>query len=738
MPPQVISLLSSSPSEPSPNLLKSPPAVSSTRAHLPRPSRALDYDTFDLTTETSRGIATASTSQIGSYTAYQTAYQTVAGTKRTTSTRFQLDDDFLFLSDDDDHSARVAHGPPSTKIPRLSPGLMCTRKGKGKDSSKTDTHKPLAPSGAPRRNLPADPIENTSSPDDRSLTRHHKNVDDDIHSDPFASPPKRQPIHLTSPKHARNILFDSPPSKRNSQSGSSTWNWPKDLSKLPSHSAAGRNPKDKESAKPSTFIDLSSDPFDTSPVKAQPKTSKKNAAWDPISSSMPEIGSDDGGMLHARSPPPNRKQRARVIDVDDLAGSESEDLPDLDEIDFSKIGSKKRFYSLSPRPVSKSAKSHVSKPAKSAEEREQERKAKAQAREVEKERKRVEKEHAKEQRIITKEREKALAEVNRVRTDKKVSTPEMIVDLPNGLNPGVKVQIEALLSDLDVQHGTWHSRVENVVKWRRKVTSTFNEELGHWVPSPMRIQDEKHVMVIIQAPEFVKLALGLDGQDLEAHVLKMKTNFPDATIVYLIEGLTPWMRKNRTTLNRQFASAVRSLDPNENTVPTSSQPRRRNNVQTQEYIDEDSIEDALLSLQVLHAALIHHTNAPVETAQWVAIFTQHISTIPYRKARDATSDAGFCMESGQVRTGDGAKDTYVRMLQEITRVTAPIAYGIAAKYGTVTELVRGLEREGPLALENCRKSANRDGAFTDRMIGQAVSKRIHKIFTSRDPASTDV
>ncbi|KAI5920373.1 ERCC4 domain-containing protein [Camillea tinctor] len=691
----LISLLSSSPSEPSPNPLESPP-LPPKRPHLPpRPSRALDYGAD---------------------------FPTVAGTKRTTTTRFQIDNDFLFLTDDDgdDSSRGTTRGPPSTKIPRLSPGLMRSRKGI--DSNKT------------KRNPKADPIENISSPGDQTFTRRNANADDDINSDPFASPPKKQPKPVTG-----HTLCDSPPSKRNSQARSSTWNWPEDLSTLPSYSAREGNPTTKESAKTSAFIDLSSDPFASSPVKAQPKASKKNVAWDPISSSMPEAGVDDG-MLLTRSPQQKGKQRAQVIavDVDESTGSQSEDLPDLDDIDFSKPRLKMRSYSLSPRPATKSTKSRVLKPALSAEEKERERRAKAQAREVEKERKRVEKEHAREQRVITKEREKALAEVNKIRTDKKVSTPEMIVDIPNSLNPGFKVQIETLLGDLDVQHGTWHSRVENVIKWRRKVTSTFNEEHGHWVPVPMRIQDENHVMVILQAPEFVKLALGVECQNLEAHVLKMKTSFPNATIVYLIEGLTPWMRKNRTTLNRQFASAVRSLDPNGDPVPTSSQPRRRNNTQPQEYIDEDSIEDALLSLQVLHGALIHHTNAPVETAQWVAIFTQHISTIPYRKARDAISDAGFCMESGQVRAGDGTKDTYVRMLQEITRITAPIAYGIAAKYGTVTELVRGLEQEGPLALENCRKSANKDGAFTDRLVGQAVSKRVHKIFTSRDPASTDV
>jgi hypothetical protein len=45
------------------------------------------------------------------------------------------------------------------------------------------------------------------------------------------------------------------------------------------------------------------------------------------------------------------------------------------------------------------------------------------------------------------------------------------------------------------------------------------------------------------------------------------------------------------------------------------------------------------------------------------------------------------MESGQVKTGENASDTYTKMLQEIIRITAPVAYGIAAKYPTVQKLV---------------------------------------------------
>lgn len=96
------------------------------------------------------------------------------------------------------------------------------------------------------------------------------------------------------------------------------------------------------------------------------------------------------------------------------------------------------------------------------------------------------------------------------------------------------------------------------------------------------------------------------------------------------------------------------------------------------------------------------------------------------------------MESGQVKTGDGPADTYVKMLQEMVRITAAVAYSITAKYPTLRELVEGLQENGPLDLEDCRKSSNKNGAFTDQRVGPAISKRVYKVFTGRDPHSLDV
>jgi crossover junction endonuclease EME1 len=96
------------------------------------------------------------------------------------------------------------------------------------------------------------------------------------------------------------------------------------------------------------------------------------------------------------------------------------------------------------------------------------------------------------------------------------------------------------------------------------------------------------------------------------------------------------------------------------------------------------------------------------------------------------------MESGQVKTGDGPSDTFLKMLQEILRITAPVAHGIAAEYPTVQALIKGFDEHGPLALENCRKTANKDGALTDRRVGPSISKRVYNVFMGRDPGSWDV
>ncbi|KAK0103454.1 hypothetical protein ONS95_005477 [Cadophora gregata] len=359
-----------------------------------------------------------------------------------------------------------------------------------------------------------------------------------------------------------------------------------------------------------------------------------------------------------------------------------------------------------------------------AKERTEKSKEKAAAKEVEKEEKRLEKERkAHEKKLATE-----LAKVNTLKTDKKISTPEMIVDLPSSLNSILLEQAYKMLRQHDVEYTDRESELP-VVRWRRKVEAKYNEEAGHWEPTPLHIQQEKHIMCVLSAQKLVHLITGAEGQDLNTYTLRLKAKFEPCEVIYLVEGYMGWMRKNKTLLNRQYTAAVRSHVQSQNEAPSTSQRKKK---KEPEYVNEDLIEDALLRLQIHHNTFIHHTNAMVETAEWILNFTQHISSIPY-KTQKASLDTGFCMDTGQVKTGDDAADTYVRMLQEVFRVTPSIAYGIVAEFPTLRELVKTLKAQGPLALEDCRKSTNKDGAFSDKRIGPAISKKIYKVFTESDP-----
>ena len=291
-------------------------------------------------------------------------------------------------------------------------------------------------------------------------------------------------------------------------------------------------------------------------------------------------------------------------------------------------------------------KSAVSKTSKRTRLTDAEREAKLrekEAKDSEKLRKAKEKEDEKEKKRLAKE-EKAkekqvaadLAEVNRSRTDKKMTTSEMIVDLPASIGgQSVDTQIREILKNLGADINLYQSPIPNVIKWRRKADRVYNHEKGHWDPlHRIEIQEEKHIMCLMPAKEFVALATAasadLGGRDLEAHVLELKSKFQASTPIYLIEGLNAWMRKNKTIRNRVYQTAVLTQDAQSNGSGTTEKQASRRKKPVDQYIDEDMIEDALLRLQVIYNCLIHHTAASVESAEWVANFTQHISTIPYK------------------------------------------------------------------------------------------------------------
>ena len=397
--------------------------------------------------------------------------------------------------------------------------------------------------------------------------------------------------------------------------------------------------------------------------------------------------------------------------------------------------------------------------------------AKDQEREGERERKRL----AKEQKAKEKQEAADIAEVNKSKTDKKVSVTEMIVDMSRSLQgKSVGNQVLEYMKHLEVETTFFEDEIDllenaadaetygSLVKWRRKVKARYNDDAGHWEPIVDQIiKDEDHLLVHLTASDFVGVAtlenrttrLEITANEeammrnIDKHVSDLRRKHEDCKPIYLIEGLDALLRKNKTAKNRAYTAAVLSQLPvsDPSVPPASSQVRRRKKANASSaapdysFIDSDLAETLLLHLQIHHSVLIHHTTSSSETAAWIRTFTEHISTIPYRHERMSLNDAGaaFCMDVGQVKTGDDAQDTYVKMLQEVQRMTPAMAYGIANLYPNLKALVKAFKEEGQLVLEDVRKGANRDGAITNSRLGQAVSKRLYKIFMGRNEWSTD-
>ncbi|KAL8872426.1 MAG: hypothetical protein Q9174_001946 [Haloplaca sp. 1 TL-2023] len=341
----------------------------------------------------------------------------------------------------------------------------------------------------------------------------------------------------------------------------------------------------------------------------------------------------------------------------------------------------------------------------------------------------------KEDQVREKQKEKDRAEVNKLKLDKKLSTPEMIVDLPVSLDGStVDTQIRESLKNIGVETTSYQSPVPNLIRWRRKIEARINPFTGYRERLSIKeIDTEKHTMYLLSAKDFVELAKA-GNESLDDHVRKIKDASKDCILIYLIQGLDAWVRKNRNARNRNYQAAVLGqADPQSlNASATASNAAAKRTKQRTEVLDEDIIDDALLRLQISNKCLIHHTAASVETAEWVAYFTEQISQIPYRHEQMAR-DAAFCMDAGQVKCGKDAEETYINMFLANVRVTAPVAYGIADKYPNVGKLVQGLEAKGPLALENLK-----DGSMSDRNIGPAISRRLHRVFTELDPSATDI
>lgn len=530
--------------------------------------------------------------------------------------------DLFFMSDDFDSTVNLS----SPQIPKSSPFLGLNRKQmeeerlarvkrrnvefseakKAKSTSHATKSGPNAPhilSSKPETTLPkpTKPISSTlniESSNGRPFRSDNFDSSIDL-DDPFDLPPAKRQRLSPSPKPSKVPIPKNLGYKRS-------------VSNIGPSTKPGMKAATGQQFKKANTIDLDPIIFTSSPDPvadaARRRKEKEKLSW---------LYNSDEDLMEEK-PPTYDSYGSNSRDASSDESSDI-DLPPISSISSkskAKTGSKSSEAALRKYTAERAAEKKNRDKAQKAKSKA----ASKEAKEAKKEREKLDKEGK------DREKQKAaeLAKVNNLRTDKKLTNLEMIVDLPSSLDPKLASQTQTFLEKHEIEYSIYESALP-IVKWRRKVTSEYKEDDDIWEPVSRRIENEKHVMCVMTAKEFVQLATSDDGIDLDIHAVGLQTQFTHCKIIYLIEGYANWMSKNRNTKNRKFADAVRSHSNQEE--PAATQSRKKKEA---EYVDEDLLEEALLKLQVIHKTKIHHTSCMVQTAEIIVSFTQHIYTVPYK------------------------------------------------------------------------------------------------------------
>ncbi|KAK6504965.1 hypothetical protein TWF481_006898 [Arthrobotrys musiformis] len=394
------------------------------------------------------------------------------------------------------------------------------------------------------------------------------------------------------------------------------------------------------------------------------------------------------------------------------------------DLQISSASSSPEPIPASTAPGRKSKLTEAEKAARAAE-RDAARAAKAAEREAQKEQKKVERER----KALQRSESQAMSSANKLKCSHVETTGQMIVNISSDLYASpTGVKLQALLSGINVEsHAPFDSPVPKIIKWRRVVTAEWDSKEDLFIPVPRKIQDENHVLAVIEAKEFVDLANAPD--ELDIFIAKIKTEYPTCKPIVLIEGLTKLINKSKSSQSRAYAAQVRNRmreDGGRETVRVDKAAQT---------VDEDNIEDALLKLQVVHGCLLCHTQDGTYTAESIGYYTQHISQIPQKhRAYLVNKSVGFCLEAGQVQSGKNVEDTYNKMLQTVHMSTAGIAGAIQSEYPSIQKLFNAFMDEGEDLLKDIRIVKTGGG----RALGPAVSRRFARILTGTDETDLEL
>ncbi|KAJ3176724.1 hypothetical protein HDU87_004863 [Geranomyces variabilis] len=385
---------------------------------------------------------------------------------------------------------------------------------------------------------------------------------------------------------------------------------------------------------------------------------------------------------------------------------------------------------------------------------------------AEKARLRAEKARETEEKKLAKQREtaarKAERSVNTIRT-KTDCVKEMLVAVPHAFaSPAERDLLVASLRELGAKAELVDTGVGNdrrgggarpPLVWRRQVEREWDAAADVWRACAARVEDEAYVLLRMTGPDVcAAVSGGNSNAPFVAFHERVQAQHVGKTIVYLLEGVKTYLKRRAVGGRGAANDQGGDEDDTDEDVPAPTTGRKRNvpaaASNTAGPLTPATLDVHLVGLQLstsLHPPDKLRTHPPPrvhlsrnfrESLEWIGSFTDQLSLASELAHR---SEAAWRMKFGDnIRSGDGAKDTFRRMLMMVNGVTEVRANAVVTAWGSLRRLMREFEtlgaKNGRTLLATLQVNSGTAANPNVRNLGPAVARRIHDVLMETDPA----
>lgn len=363
-----------------------------------------------------------------------------------------------------------------------------------------------------------------------------------------------------------------------------------------------------------------------------------------------------------------------------------------------------------------------------------------QQKEKEKLEKRKERERLRMEKAMEKEMQKAIKKVHTLnnRNERKDECMERILAVidPCLIQEKGGADILKALQDLNVRYEMKELPVTSCIGWMRESVD-YSLKGQSEISKSSRYVEEEHVIYKMSAAEVAarinaELKELNDEETLNDLMLKLKRAYKKKIITLVVTGMNAYHRFVKTKENQRFRDQALGVEPN---------AKKRKKTNDVPLLTKEDVEDAFVALQCTQNVFVRFCEGMEQFSMFIVSFTKSIAEAPFKKSDETSLRFHSSTASGKssvkiARDGHGILEVWNQQLQQFYGVRHDTSVAITQVYPTPLSLMKAYknapDNEGPKLLQDIEIRRGIGVLQTQRRVGPELSKRIHKLFTSRD------